>query len=182
MKHLVALVFCAWGSLAHTDTSDTIVVEFSRGDGFMLCADTPKLPPLEAAFDCPSAIPILQNEKVILTKQKTAKPEWYLYSGTYHGTIDYKKFHVTYELLLSLTSADGQKNAYVEGRMIDNVTRKPIYFRSTAEESFANLTVTTIYGPPIPYLINKEKDAFIPLISFASVDKTQPLSARRSSR
>lgn len=163
---LIFLFLTNFGHAQPAPGGDTITAEFSFGTGFMLCLHTAKPPPLETAFDCSSALPVLENTTVIMTPQKTAKVGWYLYSGSMKGVITFKKFRVNYEMLISLASADGQKYAFVDGSMIDNVNNRVIYFRATADETFQNMSYMTSYGAPIYYSSGGEKDEFVPMISF----------------
>lgn len=169
MHAALSLIFLFFANFSHaqpTPGGDTITAEFSFGNGFMLCAHTAKLPPLETAFDCSSALPVLENVTVVMMPQKTAQVGWYLYSGSMKGVITFRKFRVNYEMLVSLASYDGKKYAFIDGSMIDNVNTRVIYFRAAAEGSFQNLSYMTSYGAPIYYAVGSEKDEFVPMISF----------------
>lgn len=146
--------------------TDKITVTLGLGTGYMLCEHFATPPPLETAFDCSQLQPTIENFQVDLLPQKTAKPEWLMYSGTVKGTIRFQNFTAKYELLISLVSADGQKVATVAGSMIDNVNKKVVYFRGTAPERFENMSYMVTYGTPVYYTSGGEKSDFIPVLAF----------------
>ncbi|MGE0526925.1 MAG: hypothetical protein AB7G93_21240 [Bdellovibrionales bacterium] len=141
--------------------------EFAMVTGFMLCPHATKPPPLEEAFICSGVQDYIDRVEVPLTPQPVSKPGWKLYSGRHTGTIDFNDFHVTYELLVSLASGDGEKYGFIDGRMIDNVNRRSTYFRIAVNAGFEEMNYVTSYGAPVTYSESGKKSDFIPQIVIA---------------
>jgi hypothetical protein len=140
---------------------DTETAEFAIGLGYQLCGNDP-MPPLDMAFYCPSAEPDIQNVKVVMTAQKAAQPGWFFYEGSYTTTIENFHIKATVELSVQFSSADGKKYAYIDGRIINDHGKKPIYFRIAADDSFDNLGYLTYYGEQVSFKSGKDTLYFAP--------------------
>jgi hypothetical protein len=157
---------------------DVEMAEFSMATGYMLCPERNSLPPLEEAFYCSGVLDYTDSVVVKMPSQPVANPAWKLYSGTYTGTIEFENYKVNYELLISLTSADGKKYGFVDGRMTDNINKNTTYFRVAIDEGLDQLNYVTSYGTPIAYTYSGKKIMFMPQIVIAKKNawKSDPLS------
>ena len=145
---------------------------FSIGFGYQLCRQREVLPPLETAFICPGVVPVLRNVNVTLTPQKTAKPEWKLWSGSVKNEIEALGVTFEYELLVSHAIVDGKTLSFVDGRITDNKLKQASYFRITAYGGFDQLDSTHNYSRPVEVKASRTDD-MLDLSAVITVGKTQ---------
>jgi hypothetical protein len=158
-------------AVANASAPQKMTVELAVGTGFHLCPESKTLPPLEDAYLCPGAQPGLRNIQLELESQKTAKPEWLLYSGRYELNDEFDGTKSKAEFLISYAKVDGKTYVFIDGRVTSErpgVAVAPVYFRLSAEGGFGALSSSLLYGAAVNYELEPgHRSNYSPVIAIA---------------